>query len=318
MNKMKYTRREVIQLGAGAGAALFMGYTPRIPQSAELITREIPGTGERVPVVGLGARNYRVGEGWAPDTSGFEATLRVFHELGGRLVDTSPNYGDSEAIVGRLLENLGIRDDLFMATKVDREDRASGVARMESSLERLRTDHLELVQVHNLRGWAEQLPVLREWRQEGRIRYIGVTTSSTRQYELLEQIMRGQELDFIQINYAVDARDVAERILPLAADRGMGVLVNLPFGRGRLFNRVGDRALPNWASEIDCDSWGQFFLKYVVSHPAITAVIPGTTKEHHAVDNIGAARGHMPSPELRRRMEAFVDELPPAPRQGRG
>lgn len=313
---MKFTRREAIKIGAGAGASLLLGCRPLPAQASELITKPIPSSGERVPVVGLGARNYRVGEGWAPDTTEFRRTLQTFHQLGGRVLDTSPNYGASETIVGDLLADLGIHDDLWVATKVDREDRESGIARMEGSLERMHTDHFELMQVHNLRGWEAQLPTLREWKQEGRIKYLGITTSGRRQYGEMERIMRQEELDFIQINYAADARDAADRILPLAADRGMGVLVNLPFGRGRLFSRVGDRELPDWVLEIDCKSWGQFFLKYVVSHPSVTAVIPGTTKEHHAVDNIGAARGRLPDAAMRRRMEEFVDALPPAPRRG--
>ena len=313
---MKFTRREAIKIGAGAGASLFLGWRPLPAQTSELIKKPIPSSGERVPVVGLGARNYRLGEGWAQDTTEFRRTLQTFHELGGRVLDTAPNYGASETIVGDLLADLGIRENLWLATKVDREDRESGIARMEGSMERMHTDHFELMQVHNLRGWEAQLPTLQEWKQEGRIKYLGVTTSSTRQYREMEEIMRRAELDFIQINYAADARAAADRILPLAADRGMGVLVNLPFGRGRLFSRVGDRELPDWASEIDCESWGQFFLKYVVSHPSVTAAIPGTTKAHHAVDNIGAATGRLPDATMRRRMEEFVDALPPAPRRG--
>ena len=312
---MEITRREAIRIGAGAGASLFLGWRPLAAQAFELITKPIPSSGERVPVVGLGARNYRLGEGWAPDTTEFRRTLQTFQELGGRVLDTSPNYGASETIVGDLLADLGIRENLWVATKVDREDRESGIARMEGSMERMHTDHFELMQVHNLRGWEAQLPTLREWKQEGRIKYLGVTTSSTRQYGRMEEIMRRAELDFIQINYAADARTAADRILPLAADRGMGVLVNLPFGRGRLFSRVGDRELPDWASEIDCQSRGQFFLKYVVSHPSVTAAIPGTTQAHHAVDNIGAAIGRLPDATMRRRMEEFVDALPPAQRR---
>ena len=310
---MKVTRREAIKIGASAGASLFLGQSPLGAQSVELNTKVIPSSGERVPVIGLGARNYRIGEGWAPDTTEFRRTLQTFHDLGGRVLDTSPNYGDSETIVGDLLADLGRRENLWLATKVDREDRESGLARMEDSMEKMHTDHFELVQVHNLRGWEVQLPTLREWKQEGRIKYLGITTSSSRQYDDMERIMAQEDLDFIQINYAVDARDAADRILPLAVDRGMGVLVNLPFGRGRLFSRVGDRKLPDWASEIDCGSWGQFFLKYVASHAAVTAVIPGTTKAHHAEDNIGAARGAMPDEGMRRRMEEFVDALPPVP-----
>jgi aryl-alcohol dehydrogenase-like predicted oxidoreductase len=238
------------------------------------------------------------------------AAVRAFHELGGRVLDTSPNYGESETIVGGILADLGVRDDLFVATKVDREDRDGGIQRMESSLTRLRTDRVELMQVHNLRGWETQLPTMREWKAAGRIKYVGVTTSSDRQYDALESIMNRETLDFIQVDYALDNRSAADRILPLALDRGMAVLINLPFGRGRLFRRVGGRPLPEWAAEIDCTTWAQLFLKYVVSHPAVTVAIPGTTSPEHAIDNNTAARGRMPSPELRTRMESLIDAIP--------
>jgi aryl-alcohol dehydrogenase-like predicted oxidoreductase len=308
---MKLTRREIIKIAtAGSVTSLLQGWQPLLAQSDELITKAIPSTGEAIPVIGIGARNYRVGAGWAPDTSDFIATLRTFHQLGGRLIDTSPNYGESEVVVGDILANLGIRDDLFVATKVDREDRGSGITRMDNSLKRMHTDHFELMQIHNLVGWQTQLPLIREWKQAGRFKYIGVTTSSESQYDELEHIMRQEDLDFIQIDYALDERGAANRILPLAADRGMAVLINLPFGRGRLFKRVAGHNLPDWAAEIDCDSWAQYFLKYVVSHSAVTAAIPGTTKPHHIIDNMGAAQGRLPDQALRTRMQKFIDNLP--------
>jgi aryl-alcohol dehydrogenase-like predicted oxidoreductase len=313
---MALTRREMLQVTAGAGASVLLSGTSalgqghRFGQNADLIMREIPSSGVQVPVIGIGTRNFRIGERWDPDTTNFRATLAKFHEMGGRLLDTAPSYGDSESIVGDIVAELGVRDDLFMATKVDREGRDAGAARMEASFEKLHTDHFELMQVHNLRDWRTHLPVLREMKQAGTIGHYGITTSSARQYETVESIMREQELDFVQINYSIDRRQAADVILPLAQDRGVGVLVNLPFGRGRLFARVGDRELPDWTAEFDCTSWGQFFLKYVASHPAITAVIPGTTKPHHAQDNMGAARGRLPTPALRERMEVFIDGLP--------
>jgi len=308
---MKLTRREIIKIAAaGSATSLLQGWQPLLAQPAELLTKAIPSSGETIPIIGIGARNYRVGDGWAPDTSDLIATLRTFHQLGGRLVDTSPNYGESEVVVGNILAELGIRDELFVATKVDREERDSGISRMEDSLTRMHTNHFELMQVHNLIGWQTQLPLIREWKQAGRCKYIGITTSSENQYEELEHIMRKEELDFIQIDYALDERGAADRILPLAADRGMAVLINLPFGRGRLFNRVAGHSLPDWAAEIDCDSWARFFLKYVVSHPAITAAIPGTTKPHHIIDNMGAAQGRLPDQALRTRMQEFIDNLP--------
>ena len=306
---MKITRRMTLKISAAATATLLHGGQPLFAQSGELISKAIPSSGELLPVIGIGARNYRLGEGWAIDTSGFSETLRLFHQQGGRLVDTSPNYGDSESIVGDLLFELGIRNDLFLATKVDREDRQSSISRMEGSLKRMHTDHFQLMQVHNLIGWREQLPVLSEWKQEGRIHNMGITTSSNRQYAEMEQIMRQHPLDFIQVDYAMDNRASAERLLPMAIDNGIAVLVNLPFGRGRLFRKVAGMSIPDFAVDLNCDTWAKFFLKYVVSHPAVTVAIPGTTKPHHVVDNLGAARGELPDLELRQRMEDFIDNL---------
>lgn len=309
---MRLTRRELLKLAAGAGLTLAVGWRPAGAHGRgrrpELITKPIPSSGEELPVVGIGMRNYRTE--WAENGLGeYRETIRVFHELGGTVLDTAPSYGDSETVLGGILEELGIRDELFIATKVDREGREEGVQRMEASLEKIGTDRVDLMQVHNLRGAATQLETMREWRDEGRIRYVGVTTSSDRQYERLEEIMRDEEMDFVQVDYSLANRTAADRILPLARDRGMAVLVNLPFGRGRLFEAVGDRPLPGWAEEIGAESWAQVFLKYVVSHPAVTVAIPGTTQPRHARDNVGAARGALPGAELRGRMEAFYDAL---------
>lgn len=307
---MSMKRREFIRVTAGTGAALGLGWRPATAAEDDFITKPVPSTGERLRVIGLGTRNYRTGPGWAPDTRGFHDTIQAFHQLGGRLVDTSPDYGGSESIVGDILADLGIRDDIFLATKVDVEDRKAGITQMEQSMQRLHTNHFELMQVHNLHGWRGHLPTLREWKKQGRIRYLGITASSDHHYTEMEKIMRTEQLDFIQIDYAIDERSAGERILPLAADRGQAVLINLPFGRGRLFKRTAGRPLPVWAADIDCASWAQFFLKYVVSHPAVTAAIPGMTKPRHAVDNMGAARGRLPDAAMRKRMEEYIEALP--------
>ena len=211
-------------------------------------------------------------------------------------------------MLGRLLADLGRRDDVFMATKVDREDRAEGEERMNGSAERL-GGTIDLMQVHNLRGVDEQLPTLQAWKAEGRFRYIGVTTHRVSQHGDIERVMRQYPLDFIQINYSLADRAAADRLLPLARDRGVAVLVNRPFGNGRLFDAVKGAEMPSWASEIDAGSWGQVFLKYIVSHPAATIPIPGTTKPHHVVDNLGAMRGRLPDAALRSDMERFMDGL---------
>lgn len=312
---MKLTRREIVKLGAAAGAAAAID--PRTLVGRGVLsgriegprTRPIPSTGERIPVVGIGtARRYDVGISEA-ERQPLKDTLEVFRELGGTVVDTAPSYGNAETVVGDLVHELGIRNELFFSTKVRTEGRDEGLAEIDRSFARLQTDTFDLLQVHNLVDTGTQLATLREMKEAGRIRYIGITTSSGRQYEEFAAVMRRETLDFIQVNYSLASRDAADEILPLAADRGMAVLANLPYGRGRLFSAVGDRPLPDWAAEFDCESWGQFFLKYILGHPAVTCVIPGTAKPSYAADNMGAAMGGLPDAAMRKRMEEFYDSL---------
>ena len=301
-----YSRREVLAIGAGvvAGGAL----PPWVfPQTASLITKKIPASGEPLPVIGVGTRNYRASAGG--DLDPFRKTIEAFVAAGGKVVDTAPSYGNAEQVLGTVLGEHGLRGKVFLATKVDRQGREGGIARMEESLRALGTDRVDLMQVHNLIDVATQLAALREWKSKGRTRYLGVTTSSDRQYADLERVLREERLDFVQLDYALDNREAAQRLLPLAADRGVAVLVNLPFGRGRLFRAVGSRPVPEWAVELDCASWAQFFLKYVVSHPAVICAIPGMTKPEHAVDNMGACRGRLPDAAARLRMERLIDGL---------
>ena len=302
---MNFTRRQIIKAGAAIAAAGLP--RPLLAQGALNMTT-IPSSGQQIPSIGIGCRNYR-GPADAPEMTVFRETFATFHRLGGKVVDTSPNYGNSETVIGGIMADLGIRDELWLATKVDREARESGIARMERSFELLGGDSFELMQVHNLRGVEIQLQTMQEWKQQGRFRYIGVTTSSDRQYERLADVMQQQELDFIQLDYSLGNRNAAEKLMPLAQDKGIAVLVNLPFGRGRLFNAVGARPLPDWAADIDAKSWAQVFLKYVMSHPSAAIPIPGTTKPHHAEDNITAARGRLPDARLRQEMENFIDPL---------
>ncbi len=302
---MNFTRRQIIKAGAAIAVAGLP--QPLLAQGALNMTT-IPSSGQQIPSIGIGCRNYR-GQGDAPEMSVFRETFATFHRLGGKVVDTSPNYGNSETVIGGIMEDLGIRDELWLATKVDREARESGLARMERSFELLGGDSFELMQVHNLRGVEIQLQTMQEWKQQGRFRYIGVTTSSDRQYGRFAEVMLRHELDFIQLDYSLGNRNAAEKLMPLAQDKGIAVLVNLPFGRGRLFNAVGDRPLPDWAADIDAKSWAQVFLKYVMSHPSAAIPIPGTTKPHHAEDNIAAARGRLPDARLRQEMENFIDPL---------
>jgi aryl-alcohol dehydrogenase-like predicted oxidoreductase len=314
---MKFTRRELVKLGAAAGAAAaidpraLMGRGVLAGRAApEPRTRPIPSSGEPVPVVGIGtARRYDVALGDESQMNVLRETVRVFHDLGGTLIDTAPSYGNAEIVVGDLVERLGLRDELFLATKVRKEGREEGLTEIADSFERLRTDMIDLIQVHNLVDVDTQLETLRDLKAAGQIRYLGMTTSSSRQHEAFADVMRKEELDFIQVDYSLANREAADVILPLAADRGMAVLVNLPYGRGRLFDAVGERPLPDWASEFDCESWCQFFLKYIIGHPAVTCAIPGTAKPGYATDNMGAAFGGLPDAEMRNRMEAFYDAL---------
>lgn len=309
------SRREVIRLGIATGLGLALGpwaSRARAAGRSELITRPIPSSGERIPVIGLGTNNYSVqtDEELAP----LREVLRRMAELGGKVVDTAPGYGRSEQVIGQLLEELGTRDRMWIATKVTAPgDKAyRGKAMMKESFRRLRVDRVELMQVHNLNGAAAILPVMKEWKQDGRIRYIGVTTSGNRRYDELETLMRCEPLDFIQIDYSISNRSAADRILPLAADRGIAVMLNLPLGGRRRRNVVramAGRPLPEWAAEIDCTSWAQLFLKYNVSHPAVTCAIPGTTRVEHLEDNLGAARGRLPDAEMRRRIERLFDAM---------
>lgn len=305
---MKISRRDILKLGAAAGMVMTLGPQRLMAQSNTLILKKIPATGEVIPPVGIGTNRYGVG-GSEAVRAPLRATLKKFQELGGRLIDTAPIYGDSEEVLGDLISELDIRKKLFLATKTDMLGKVRGGASYQASMNRLQTDKLDLMQVHNLVNVNSELPVMREWQQAGKIRYIGITTSQTRQFADMEKIMRAQKLDFIQLNYSLDDRTADKRLLPLALDRGMAVLVNLPFGRGRLFRETKGQKLPEWAAEFDCSSWAQFFLKYIVSHPAVTCAIPGTRTVAHVIDNFGAAQGRLPDAGQRRRQEQFFDNL---------
>mgnify|MGYP001444737183 CR=1 FL=1 len=301
-------RRDFLGLGAGLGIVGALGPLELLAAPEGLVRRPIPVSGEMLPIIGLGTNRYGVG----PDEASrapLRASLARFGELGGSVVDTAPMYRSSESVLGDLIAELGIRDTLFIATKVDQEGRAASVAQMNASLEKLGVDRFDLMQVHNLRGWRDNIPLIREWKEAGKTRYTGITTSRSSQYEELESILREHELDFLQINYSLEQREATQRLLPLAAERGMAVIINRAFGGGRIFRELGDQPLPDWAAEFDCTSWAQFLLKYALSHPAATVAIPGMTKVRHVEDNLLAGHGRMPSPEHREAMEALYDAL---------
>lgn len=304
-----------LPLIASAACAKENGAPAKSKQSAtaaadsSLIQRPIPGANEQVPVIGVGtARRYENPVREA-EVAPLRETLATFARLGGKLIDTAPSYGRAEEVVGNLVAELGIREQLFLATKVGADSKEEGVGQIEQSFRNLRTDRIDLIAVHNLRDTDNQLATLRGLKESGRIRSVGVTTSSDQQYEALEAVMRREPLDVIQVDYAIDNRNAAARILPLAEELGTAVMVNLPFGRGRLFEATANRPLPDWAADIDATSWAQVFLKYIVSHPSRPIAIPGMAKADYVTDNLGAARGGLPDAAMRQRMEAFIDAL---------
>ncbi|HXY96111.1 MAG TPA: aldo/keto reductase [Steroidobacteraceae bacterium] len=269
--------------------------------SQRLIAKAIPSSAQWLPAIGIGTDAFRNSV-----RAEIRAELKRMSELGAVVIDTSDDYGDSEALIGEALESLGLRDRMFLATKMS-GGASRGSENFARSLERLRTRRVELLQVHNLNGTAELLPQMQRWKQEGRIRYLGVTTSRGGQHAELADCMRNYRLDFVQVDYSIANREAAETILPLALERKIAVLANLPFGRSSLFRQAAGRALPPWAADIDVASWAQYFLKYVIGHPAITCAIPGSTQLAHLEDNQGAAHGRLPDAALRRRMEEYWD-----------
>ncbi|TAK87169.1 MAG: aldo/keto reductase [Betaproteobacteria bacterium] len=302
------TRRSWLQRMAAAAGALALDPPALLAQAgkADLITRAIPSTGERLPIVGLGSSATFAQAAGSEDVAALRAVLERMTALGGRVFDTAPAYGAAEEVAGRIAQELGIAQRLFWATKVN----AAARRQLETSFRRIGKPVIDLVQIHNMADVRGQLPILREYKQQGRVRYIGVTTTFEGQYAELEQTMRNEPIDFIGTDYAIDNRHAEETILPLARDKGIAVLVYAPFGRRRLFRRVAGRSLPEWAAEFDAASWAQFFLKYVASHPAVTAITPATSRPENMADNMGGARGRLPDEATRKRMIELVEALP--------
>lgn len=310
-------RRQFLGAALGAGAA--MSFSPSflaLAQDASLITRAIPSTGEMIPAVGLGSSATFAQVARSEDISALRSVLSRMAELGGRVFDTAPGYGASEEVAGGIAQELGIHETLFWATKLNvaqrggTADPAAARAQLEASFQRIGKPVIDLIQVHNMSDPAVQLGLLREMKEQGRIRYMGITTTFPEQYDSLIEVMRNEPLDFIGTDYAVDNREVEDVILPLAMERGIAVLNYAPFGRTRLWARVGDRPVPDYAHEFDAHTWGQFFLKFVLGHPAITAVTPATSRPTNMEDNIGGMLGRLPDAAMRQRMIATVEALP--------
>ena len=273
-------------------------------------TRAIPSTGERLPVIGVGTwQSFDVGEDVAARAQ-LKKVLETLVQAGGSVVDSSPMYGSSESVAGDLIAGLGARDRLFIATKVWTSGRAEGIRQMETSFRRLRVKRMDLMQVHNLVDVATHTKTLKDWKAEGRVRYIGITHYTASAYDEVERWLRTGDYDFLQINYSLDEREAERRVLPMALERKVAVIVNRPFGQASLFRRVRGKSVPAWASaELGIGSWAQFFLKWIVAHPAVTCAIPGTGKPEHMRDNLAAGAGPLPDAAQRARMAETLDKL---------
>jgi diketogulonate reductase-like aldo/keto reductase len=311
MSGFSITRREATRLIGGAAATAFLPVPMSAAENetARMLTRPIPSTAEKIPMVGLGTwQVFDVGAS-PNERQPLKEVLTRFVQLGGRVIDTSPMYGRAESVIGELTSELNLRDSLFLATKVWTSGKQAGIDSMERSLARLRTKRLDLMQVHNLVDLDTQLATMRAWKEEGRIRYIGITHYVDSAFPEVEKILRSEKLDFLQINYSIVDRAADERLLPLARERGVAVLINRPFASGDLFSRLRSKPLPDWASEFECQSWAQFLLKWILGNAAVTCAIPATGNVRHLEDNMTAGTGRLPDEKMRQRMAQLVAQL---------
>ncbi len=275
--------------------------------AATMLKRKIPSSGELLPVIGLGTwQTFDAGDD-ATQREPLKDVLKTLLDKGGSVVDSSPMYGSSEKVVGDLSTELSLNSKLFIATKVWTTGKDEGIAQMNRSFNLLQRKQLDLMQIHNLVDWQVHLKTLRDWKEQGRVRYLGITHYTESAYSKIEDILKNNAVDFLQINYSMLSRTAEQRLFPLAKEKGIAVIINQPFEEGALFQRVKGKTLPAWTSEFDCSSWGQFFLKFIVSHPAVTCVIPGTSKPHHMADNAGAGFGKLPDENQRQQMLRFIE-----------
>ena len=312
------SRRDVLKISTMAGAASML--PTELLHAADqtgLITRAIPKTGEKLPIVGLGTSASFRHLAASGNVGPLQEVVSTLVNNGGVAIDTAPGYGEAERVTGEILQALGATERVFWATKVNvvprggsRANSKEARAQIQRSFDYIGKEPIDLIQVHNLKDIATQMGVLREFKTEGRVRYIGTTYTGQSRFPDLAKVMRDEPIDFIGVNYAIDDREAAEAIFPIAEELGIGVLVYLPFGRSRLWTRVGDRPLPEWAGEIGVKSWAQFFIKFAAAHRAVTVVTPATSKPHHMLDNIGAAKGELPDKAMQKRMIDYIDALP--------
>jgi len=307
MHTPRLTRRATC---LGLAAAAFVG--PGVVRAATrdgatMLTRKVPRTGEALPVIGMGSSGtFDVGSD-ADDRAELAEVLRTLFAQGGRIIDSSPMYGRSEAVIGDLLRDTQLASRAWLATKVWTRGRAEGATQIADSMGKLRATRLDLLQIHNLLDWREHVPTLRALVESGKVRYSGLTHYRDDQHSALEEVLRAERFDWAQFNYSIGERAAERRLLPFCAEQGIAVMVNRPFQDGALFERVRGKPLPAWTAELDIASWGQFFLKYAISHPAVTCVIPATSKARHMLDNAGAGHGPLPDERQRARMVEYLD-----------
>ncbi len=307
---MGFTRRQILQmlLASGAMATLPVKATAA---SSPLIQKSIPGTSEMMPVIGLGtSRVFNSDISDEAAVTRLTEVLKIFFEQGGSMIDSSPMYGQSEEMIGHLLkQGIDKADNMFSATKVWTDGEQDGIDQMRQSLDYWNLKHFDLMQIHNLRDWQVHLKTLRQWKDQGLIRYIGITTYAGHDHEELMDILLKEQFDFVQLSYNILNRKAEKTILPIARDKGIAIIANRPFQRGDLFRWVRGKTLPSWASDIGCDSWAQVFLKYSISHPDVTCAIPGTSKPHHMRDNMAAQYGVLPDQNARQEIERYFQSV---------
>ena len=304
----RFSRRRFLQASTAAALAPFTNACLAAAQT-DPIKKSIPASGEQLAVIGLGtSRTFDVSSETVAQSPLLEV-MRAFFDKGGQLIDSSPMYGEAEAVTGALLKAVNNPPELFAATKVWTYGKQQGIEQMQRSRQRLGVERIDLMQIHNLRDWQLQLETLREWKAARRIRYIGITTSHGRSHDELETILQQQDFDFVQFSYNIGNRVAEQRLLPIARERGIATLINRPYQRGSLFRKVKGQPLPGWAAEIDCASWGQYFLKFIASHPDVTCIIPATSKLKHMLDNMAAGHGRLPDAAMRQRMAAHLESI---------
>jgi diketogulonate reductase-like aldo/keto reductase len=304
---MDESRRDLLRLLGGVGASLALG--PAFGQDKKIMTRKIPSTGEQIPAVGLGTWQVFDAGNDAAARAPLREVLAAFAKAGGKMIDSSPMYGSAESVAGDLVAELGLRAQLFIATKVWTSGREDGIRQMETSFRRLRVKQMDLMQVHNLLDVDVHTKTLLDWKSKGKIRYLGITHYTASAHAEVERQLKKQKYDFLQINYSLAERDAEMRLLPWCLQNGVAVIANRPFAGSALFGRVRGKPLPPWAGEIGVASWAQYFLKWIVGHPAVSCAIPGTGRPEHIADNVAAGFGALPDAAMRKRMAEHYDAL---------